>query len=165
MSEWYPGDPANPITGPAYIMHPVVVVDSVALRLKWRTRRRWRLARDLALSEWAPVDFRAIEVLPKEWPPTDLYTLAINLFYGEVGGNSGGYVETNPLFPNSPYGYAQVNAYNGLDKPTMRYLIAHEVGHALGFWHGGDGVMCADPYLFHAHPNAEELSALENYYP
>jgi hypothetical protein len=44
----------------------------------------------------------------------------------------------------------------------LRYIIAHEFGHSLGFGHGGNGIMDETPS--HAVVNAEEIAAAREYW-
>jgi hypothetical protein len=155
---WYPGAEGNPIGDPAYEL-PIRVVDQIGPTLRFLVKRRWYTARAAAFEEWGQsgVPFVIQEGMPGTWPPTNLATEAINIIPGP--NSSGGYIQANPLFPGSPCGYAQCLIVKGLTLRRIRYILAHEAGHALGFAHGGTGVMAGA-----WRPNDEEIAALEAYY-
>ena len=158
---WTPGADGNPIGNPVYPPLPIRVVDQIAPTLRFRRLKRWLRARQMAFDEWAAsgVPFAIEDGAPGVWPPANLVSGALNIIPGP--NSSGGFVH-GEYAGASDYGYAQIIIYKGQDTSTMRYLIGHEAGHALGFWHGGTGIMSSPTEGLH--PNAEELEALGSYY-
>ena len=125
---WLPGVEGNPIGNPVYEL-PIRVVDQIGPTLRFLQKKRWYAARAGAFEEWSAsgVPFVIQEGMPGTWPPTNLATGCINIIPGP--NSSGGYIETNPLFPGSPCGYAQCLIVKGLTLRRMRYILGHEAGH------------------------------------
>jgi hypothetical protein len=160
---WGPGESG---VAPAYTM-PIHVVDAMVGTLRPDHRAAWRDARNEALAEWA-LPF-TVTRLPESSLPY--------LFDDNIGtvGIDGMLVPDaillvrNHMDQSDEAGYAEaVNGGIAAFSPwapwwrpssDMKAVIAHEVGHALGFYHGGTGVMSGASRV-----NDEERALAADYY-
>jgi hypothetical protein len=152
---------------PAYSL-PIHVVDAVVGTLRLENRPIWRAARDEALSEWG-IPFTVTRLPESSLPylfddnigtvgydgmliPDAILLVRNRMSYStEQGGYSaavnGGIVVFSPWAPLwKPWG-------------GLSGVIAHEIGHALGFNHGGTGVMAGADRV-----NDVELALAKGYY-
>src|SRR5262245_30892405 len=157
----------------------VRLYDRVVLNSGWARwqKKLWRKARDTALGRWQ------YPYKVKEFSDFDAYreegiTLGIQEPDPNSANNYGGF-GLAPIEPAYTAAYAEWvwNSGRGfvmlhpdevrrmfLGRVTGRLtgVICHELGHALGFGHGGTGIMESavnPPY----YPNDEELKALHSY--
>ena len=163
---WGPG--ASGIS-PAYTV-PIHVVDALIGTFRTENRPTWRAARDRALAEWG-VPFTVTRMTETSLPylfDDNIGTVGIDgmllpdaivivrnrmSVFADQGGYSltvnGGIAVLSPWAPWWKSGAAS----------PMQSDFAHELGHALGFNHGGTGVMAGA-----SHVNAEELALAKGYY-
>jgi hypothetical protein len=161
---WSPGESG---VAPAYTL-PIHVVDAMVGSLRPDHRRAWRQARNEALAEWG-IPF-TVTRLPESSLPylfdDNIGTVGID---GMLVPDAILLVRSRLSYSTEQAGYA-VAVNGGLAafnpwapwwKPSggMSGVIAHEIGHALGFYHGGTGVMAG---AFRV--NDEERTLAQAYY-
>ena len=172
---WYP-DNYYTTPKPHYKTMPdfLRLEDLFSLTLEPDAQHFWRKQRNVALEQWKP----AINIKIREQPFGFGYrrhrvTLDVQQNVNDLGGLA--------CFGCDPFtgdecrpcakrgiGWIKVDtdvwtqAWTARNGTYLRYIIAHEFGHTLGFQHGGTGIMDATPY--HAQVNAEEIQAAKAYW-
>lgn len=136
---WWPGGDSRWSTAPEYD-HRVTVVDTI------RRPRGWRDRRDEALREWNRCGADLRLALGGRAEPFSAGTITL---YRDPEGPYGWWSEERG-------GYAAFGGFNGVAD------IAHELGHALGFGHGGNAVMKASSS--HVRVSDVECEGLRMYY-
>lgn len=148
---------------------PVHVVDVLVTTLREDHRAAWRSARDAALAAWTTgcVSFTVTRGTEAEYGTWDsqvgvvgfaalglsrpdtivIYRNRDTVRYDEGGYENGGVVVMSPW----------IEWFR--DARNLTGTIGHEVGHALGFGHGGTGIMVGTN-----RPSAEDLEVLRAYY-
>lgn len=170
MASWYPGEyrPA-PWYPPEYRSiredQRLVVNDNIAPSLEGDRLLAWRKTRNRAFAQWSPVgiNIRVREnnrvnrigrvTLAFMTPEEDAESYDIDAWH-QYNENGSDWIHFEPV--------AVEQAFLAHSYSHLRYLVAHEFGHSLGFGHGGTGIMDQTPY--HAFVNAEEIAAAQAYW-
>lgn len=161
---WYP---VSYYIQPAYSTFPTIrVQDCYAGFFKPRRQRFWRRSREAALAMWAAGGI-TFDVTESDEP---YLCDRITLVPGDVPDPIAGWAAFE--YPPCDEG-CEGCAWTQLDLEMvrsliagrnfgyLRYLIGHEVGHNLGFGHGGTGIMAGE---WGSRVNEEELAALRAYW-
>jgi hypothetical protein len=169
-TSWHP---QNYYIQPHYRTMPeyLRIEDTFAPTLGLKKGRLWRRARNVAVLRWAPaVEFRVRE------RQTGYRNQRITLATEDIQPGIGGWTafEVDPEPPHDGIDYAPGMAWVHVDLETvsgafagnvtgpLAYVMTHELGHALGFGHGGTGVM-AVPQM-ETSPSTEELELARDYW-
>lgn len=176
---WYP---SSYYIRPAYSTVPLIRIVDAAVGgfTRWAQRRWWRQQRNKALAMWAAggLDLKVSEsLLPysNDAITLDLWDVPTGIGAWAAWQHADEY--TGPV-PDPRYtfncGWVQIDApmfaslwqirktAKAYANGRLKYLIAHEVGHTLGFGHGGNGIMAAPQVSNRV--NEEELRALRDYW-
>lgn len=178
-TSWYPGnyrpDPAYP---PAYRTMPgfIRIEDVISVVLAERPRRLafWRRCRDSALREWDPIGLTIrLREGGQGFEPYGPERVTFNFMdkadYGATADALHCFEVCQPIVPGTEGAdWVQIDR-TGFEQQFasrttghLKYWIAHEFGHSLGFGHGGDGIMDQTPD--HAVVNDEEIAAAKAYW-
>lgn len=143
--------------------------DTIAPELQGKRLDFWRRCRDSGLNEWLPLGVKFVIRERVEYAnAANRVTFA---FADDVPPQLGAwhYFE-DPAYGPQGKGHDWIHflpekfeqLYLSRVTGTMKYYVAHEFGHSLGFGHGGDGIMDASP----DHPvvNTEEIAAAKAYW-
>lgn len=184
MNHCYDGTCTGQLVLPHYATMPdrIRVYDTGVRNSGWRRwqKKLWRKARNAALARWT----YPVEVIERGLVRGDYLDQGITLDHFTTtvgyGANSyGGFGLSKPDNPaNADFdpnawargrGFALINdrevssAFASRVTGRLSGVICHEVGHALGFGHGGTGIMettVNPPY----YPDDTELWAAERYW-
>jgi hypothetical protein len=162
---WSPG---GDFGSPTYSL-PIPVVDGVRSTFINDRRRRWRKAVEEAISRWElPFDltFRPEDDQPYAGTDETISSLGVDplilpgaialvRLHSEVAQDSAAWIDAQGG------GICLFTPWRGwwMDQSQIESVVAHEVGHALGFGHGGHGVMMGN-----FRPNDEERALAAAYY-
>lgn len=157
-TSWYPG---SYYIQPHYASYPTINYwDKEGFT--GRRRTYWNHAWRRALQRWEPVG------LDLFFHPGPLGCVAHGIMAEvyDVPPGIGAWAQYNPP---PECGFIQVdittwrNAVRGRNIAYLTEVITHEVGHTLGFGHGGTGIMSYLPDKT-PYPNAEEIAAARAYW-
>lgn len=162
MSEpWYPEN---------YYIQPETIMPFWSLESFTRRRKRyWDAAWTRALQRWDPVR------LPLEYVeyggPRGRKPYQVSVEVVDIPPGIGAWAAYYPEPPNVPpeSAFVQVDITTWKQALAARWIghltqaITHEVGHILGFGHGGTGIM-AVPLGKAIAPNDEEIAAARAYW-
>jgi hypothetical protein len=164
---WSPG---GDFGSPTYSL-PIRVVDYARSTFIGEHRQRWREACDLALQRWElPFTLEHPPETEQAYAATEetISNLGVNplivpnaialvRFHVQLIADSAGWIQ------EMGGGICLFVAWRGWWKPfpaaEVTRIITHEVGHCLGFGHGGNGVMVGS-----IKPNLEERALASAYY-
>ena len=164
---WSPG---GDFGSPTYSL-PIPVVDGVRSTFINDRRRKWRKAAEAALARWElPFDmsYRPEDDQPFVADDGTISSLGVNPLvvpgaialvraHFAVASDTAGWIDQmgGGICLLTPWrGW-----WGGGDQSQIESVVAHEVGHALGFGHGGNGVMSGS-----ARVNDEERALASAYY-
>ena len=127
-----------------------------------RQRKYWNSAWKRALQRWEPVGLDLVF----HPGPGPCWEPGVTAEVIDVPPGIGAWAQYNPP-PDC--GFIQVDITTWQNAVRARHIgyltevINHEVGHTLGFGHGGMGIMSYDPNKT-PYPNAEEIAAAKAYW-
>jgi len=172
-TSWYPGeyrpDPAYPPhykTMPDYLRIEDAMLNPVRQFKSPERERFWIRCRNSGLGEWDPVRLN-LRVRPAV-KAYGAHRVTFNLADTQVGLAASHCFEVCPPLTKPGSGWLHIDPvafeqyFLSRTTATLKYLFAHEFGHALGFGHGGDGIMDQTPS--HAVVNDEEIAAAKAYW-
>ncbi len=162
MSEpWWPEN---------YYIQPQELMPFYSLEAFTRRRRKyWDAAWTRALQRWAPVGLPLVyHGGLHERTPGHVSVEVIDVPPG-IGGWAAYYPEPPNVAPYSAFIQIDIttwqNAVKSRSIADLTKKATHEVGHILGFGHGGTGVMGIGPFGPKASsPNEEEIAAARAYW-
>jgi hypothetical protein len=170
-ADYGPGGTADASTTPTTYTMPIPVIDAMAPTLNPERRKIWRQARNAALANWTTgcVSFAVTtSTTTGAWDDSIgstgfsplLTSGSITIFRNQSSStqmlgwwdaaSGGGFAVYAPWAP----------WWKDYYRTQMVGDIGHELGHALGFGHGGNGIMMGST----DRPTQEELDLLRAYY-
>jgi len=162
---WSPG---GDFGSPTYSL-PIKVVDGVRSTFINKRRKDWREASVKALNYWElPFDltFRPEDDQPFTATDESISTLSVDPLVvpdavALVRAHFAIATDTAGWIDEMGGGICLLTPWKGWwgDRAQITAVVAHEVGHALGFGHGGNGVMMGA-----GRPNDEERALASAYY-
>ncbi|RPJ20461.1 MAG: hypothetical protein EHM35_19435 [Planctomycetaceae bacterium] len=166
-TSWYP---INYYIQPHYKTMPeyLRVEDAAIMRLTGTKRQLfWKRCRDSGLAEWAPtgINLKVQEVVQGY----RRQRVTLNLADTQTGGDASHcFEDCEPCFDKTACDWIHIKwdafeqCFQARNSGKLKYWVAHEFGHSLGFGHGGDGIMDETPD--HAVVNDEEIAAAKDYW-
>ena len=158
---WYPA---------SYYIQPESVYPFRSLEAFARRRKAyWDAAWTRALQRWSPVELELTYTPGPGWRDALQTSVEVIDVPPGIGAWTAYYPEPPNVEPDSAF--VQVDITTWRDALTARNIgpltkaITHEVGHILGFGHGGDGIMSQNLWSLSINaPNAEEIAAARAYW-
>ncbi len=157
-TSWYPG---SYYINPHYDSAPTINYWDLEAFTR-RRRKYWNAAWTRALQRWAPVGLDLVFHPGPLGCPEPGVTCEVL----DVPPGVGAWAQFNEP-PECSFVQVDIttwrNAYKGRNIAYLTEVITHEVGHTLGFGHGGTGIMSYLPDKT-TWPNAEEIAAAQAYW-